>query len=98
MSKDRYPGAIAAAWRSADGDVAIAIASIVDTPITTSITIDPAEYGLSGGRILRIDENGSRRIGVFGSDALQLPLEIPPAGALVVEMKGERGGAGGREH
>jgi hypothetical protein len=89
MSKDRYPGAISAAWRSSNGDVAIAIASIVDTSITTTITIDPQAYGLAGGgRIVRLDENGARPIGAFAAAAVELPLEIPAAGALVIELKG----------
>ena len=92
MSKDRYPSAITAAWRSDDGDVAIAIASIVDTPISTSITIDPAEYGLTAGRILRVDENGPHPIGPFTASAVKLPLEIPAAGALVIELRGTRKG------
>ncbi|HEY9429445.1 MAG TPA: DUF6259 domain-containing protein [Gemmatimonadaceae bacterium] len=91
MSKDRYPGAISAAWRSSDGDMAIAIASIVDAPITTTITIDPADYGLSsGGRIVRIDDLGSHPIGIFGASKVRLPLEIPAAGALIIEVRGRR--------
>ncbi|HET7551219.1 MAG TPA: DUF6259 domain-containing protein [Gemmatimonadaceae bacterium] len=90
-SKDRYPSAISAAWRSADGDVAIAIASIVDTPISTTISIDPAEYGLSaGGRIMRLDANGLHRIGTFGAAKVNVPLEIPAAGATVIELRGEK--------
>jgi hypothetical protein len=89
MSKDRYPGAISAAWRSSDGDVAIAIASIVDAPITTTITIDPADYRLpAGGRIVRIDDAGSHQIGTFGASRVKAPLEIPAAGALVIELRG----------
>ena len=91
MSKDRYPGAISAAWRSSDGDVAIAIASIMDTPITTTITIDPADYGLSsGGRVVRVDDVGSHDIGTFGASEVKVPLEIPAAGALLVELRGGR--------
>jgi hypothetical protein len=87
MSKDRYPSAITAAWRSDDGDVAIAIASIVDTPITTSITIDPKEYGLAAGRIVRLDESGSHEIGTFTPAAVKIPIAIPAAGAVVIEMR-----------
>jgi len=97
MSKDRYPSAITAAWRSEDGDVAIAIASIVDDPITTSITIDPAEYGLAGGHIVRLDENGTHRIGAFARGSLKLPIEIRPAGAMVIELLGRRQEAESRE-
>jgi hypothetical protein len=101
MSKDRYPSAITAAWRSDDGDVAIAVASIVDTPITTSITIDPTSYGLSSGRIVRLDEHGSHTLGRFTTSTVKLPLQLEAAGALVIELqtRKERGvrEAGGRE-
>lgn len=96
MSKDRYPSAISAAWRASDGSVAIAVASIVDEPISTELTFDPAEYGLSGGgRIVRVGERGAETIGIFGGGVVKLPLEIPAAGAYVIELRRGNGSRGG---
>lgn len=96
MSKDRYPSAISAAWRAGDGSVAIAVASIVDEPISTELTFDPAEYGLSGGgRIVRVGEKGAETIGIFGGGVVKLPLEIPAAGAYVIELRRGNGSRGG---
>jgi len=96
MSTGRYPAAISAAWRAADGSIAIAIASIVDEPIATQLTLDPAVYGLTGpGRIVRMSDTGAGQIGVFNGGTVTLPLHIPAAGAYVIEFT-ETGEAGGR--
>ena len=96
MSTGRYPAAISAAWRAADGSIAIAIASIVDEPIATQLTLDPAVYGLTGpGRIVRMSDRGAGQIGVFNGGTVTLPLHIPAAGAYVIEFT-ETGEAGGR--
>jgi len=96
MSTGRYPAALSAAWRAADGSIAIAIASIVDEPIATQLTLDPAVYGLTGpGRIVRMSDTGAGQIGVFNGGTVTLPLHIPAAGAYVIEFT-ETGEAGGR--
>lgn len=96
MSTGRYPAAISAAWRAADGSIAIAIASIVDEPIATQLTLDPAVYGFTGpGRIVRMSDTGAGQIGVFNGGTVTLPLHIPAAGAYVIEFT-ETGEAGGR--
>lgn len=96
MSTGRYPAAISAAWRAADGSIAIAIASIVDEPIATQLTLDPAVYGLTGpGRIVRMSDTGAGQMGVFNGGTVTLPLHIPAAGAYLIEFT-ETGEAGGR--
>ena len=88
ISKDTYPSAVVAAWRAPDGNVAIAVASIVDEPISTSFTFDPAMYGLTGaGHIVRVSEKESEPMGVFDGKPVKLSLEIPAAGAYVLEFR-----------
>jgi len=91
VSAGRYPAAIAGAWRAAQGSVAIAVASIVDQPMSVSFAFDPAAYGLSsGGQIEQIDERGRRPFGEFSSDALPIVLELPAGGAYVLEFRRSR--------
>jgi hypothetical protein len=83
----RAPSALAGAWRSPDGDVAIAIASIAEEPRTLALTLDPAMYGLrGGGRIWRYDDAGRREIGSFGDAASTLTIDLPALGAAVIEL------------
>lgn len=89
MSKDRYPSAMSAAWRAADGSVAIAVASIVDEPISTELTFTPAAYALpSAGTIVRVSEKGTEPMGRFTGNSVTLPLTLPPAGAFVFVFRG----------
>src|SRR5207302_699009 len=91
VSAGRYPAAIAGAWRAAHGSVAIAVASIVDQPMSVSFAFDPAAYGLSsGGQIEQLDERGRRPFGEFSSDALPIVLELPAGGAYVLEFRRSR--------
>jgi len=88
VSTAQYPAAIAGAWRAADGSVAIAVASIVDQPMSISFAFDPAAYGLaSGGQIERIDERGRRPFGEFSSGIVPITLDLPAGGAYVLEFR-----------
>ncbi len=87
----RYPAAIAGAWRSEKGNVAIAVASIVDQPTSLSFAFDPAAYGLtSGGQIERIDERGRRAFGEFSSAVVPIALALPAGGAYILEFRRSR--------
>ncbi len=55
------PGRLAGAWRAADGDVALALASLADETLSLSFTIDRQYYGLpQQPRVHRIDERRPR--------------------------------------
>lgn len=87
-SQGRYPSAIAGAWRARDGNIAIAVASILNEPQTVSFTFDPAAYGLSGGgQIYRIDETGRQVFGRFAGATMSIRLDLPPGGAYVLEFR-----------
>jgi hypothetical protein len=87
VSQSEYPGAIAGAWRAANGDIAIAVVSILDEPVTVSFDVDPAAYGLSGtGTIQRLE--GAETI-PFGrwTGPLPVSLQLPAGGATILEFR-----------
>jgi hypothetical protein len=86
-SKRTFPVALAGAWRAADGDVAIALASISDEKLELKLAIDAQAYGLSNGcQVFRIDERGRRGIGRFDRNDPVLRLGLPPRGMCVLEF------------
>src|SRR5256885_937016 len=91
VSAARYPAALAGAWRAEDGSVAIAVASIVDQPLSVSFAFDPAAYGLAGGgHIERIDEGGRRPFGAFSRAVAPIALALPAGGAYILEFRRSR--------
>jgi hypothetical protein len=87
--KKRHPLAIAGAWRAADGDVGVALASIADEPLSLSLAIPTEYYGLpKEPRAYRIDETGRRPIEPFDGDDPTLKLELPARAAWIVEFSG----------
>lgn len=85
----RVPAAIAGAWRSASGGVAIPIASIVDDSLTLSVRLDAAAYGFArGARVYRVDEAGRALVATLGAGNTTVPVRVPGRGALVLEMVG----------
>lgn len=82
-----HPLAIAGAWRSADGDVGIALASIADRPLPLSLSIDRAYYRLpSQAHVYRIDEAGRHPIGPLTGNSSLLKLELPARQTWIVEF------------
>jgi len=89
-SQKQHPLAIAGAWRGADGDVAVALASIADRTLPLSLTLDPTYYRLPNqARIYRIDETRRQPLGSFASDDPTLKLELPARQAWIVEFTEE---------
>lgn len=85
----RAPAALSGAWRAPNGRVAIMIASISDEALSVGLRIDPALYGFRrGGRLYRMDGPSRQLIREFGPSAASLPLELPPLGAVVLELVG----------
>lgn len=84
----KAPSAIAGAWRSPAGRVAINVASIVEEPQTLAVRIDPAAYGFRrGGRIVRVDGPTRTPVGELGRAVTTVPLELGPLGAAVLELE-----------
>lgn len=68
------PDVLSSAWKSADGRVAIALASISNDTTTVAVRIPPA-YGLPAGtKIVRHDEHGTTTIGTLSAAPLMVPV------------------------
>ena len=89
-SEKRHPLALAGAWRAADGDVAVALASIADEPLPLRLALDPQYYRLpKQARAYRIDEQGRRPAELLRGDDHSLSLELPAREAWVLEFSGD---------
>ncbi len=92
VSQAVYPAAIAGAWRSPRGDVAFAVASILDQPVTARLTFDLRNYGLSGSGVIRqTDEQGTREVGKWSAATNTQTLEMRSGGAAILEFVREAG-------
>ena len=86
----RHPLAVAGAWRAADGDVAIALASIADEALSLSFTLDPEYYGLKKpAPTHRIDETGRRPLELLNRDGPSVKLTLPSRQAWILEFAGD---------
>ncbi len=86
-SKRTYPVALAGAWRAADGDVAIVLASIHDQKLGLRLPIDAQAYGLPARcAVYRIDDTGRQRLGLFDTRDPVWQLDLPPRGLCLLEF------------
>lgn len=86
-SKRTYPVALAGAWRSPEGDVGIALASVHDEKLGLRLPFDAKDYGLADGcTTYRIDESGRHRLGALDIKDPILRVELPPRGICVLEF------------
>jgi hypothetical protein len=84
----RVPLVLAGAWRAPDGNVAVALASIADEPMTLSLSLDAKEYGLPRrGQIYRIDETTQKFMGEFSAPGATVTTVLPPRVACVLEFR-----------
>jgi hypothetical protein len=87
MSQADYPAAIAGAWRAPNGNVAIAVASILAEPSVVEFDVDPAAYGLgASGTHARIEVNGITPLGRWNGRKVPIRLNLPAGGAAIVEL------------
>ena len=86
-SKKRVPVVLAGAWRAADGDVALTLASIHDEKLSLRLPIDAAGYGLPERcDLYRIDESGRHRVGQFERRDPVVAIDLPPRAGCVLEF------------
>ena len=86
-SKKTVPMAIAGAWRAADGDVGIALASIDDAPLTLNLPIDAKAYGLAENAVVyRTDHTGRQRLGAWRKLGPTLRVELPARDVCLLEF------------
>jgi hypothetical protein len=80
----RCPVAVAGAWRALDGEVAIAVASISNEPVTLSVNLK--EYQIpKRASLYRRDENGRQKLSEW-KRGKPLELKLAPRGACVLEF------------
>ena len=83
----RYPLALGGAWRAPDGDVALALASIANEPLTVPLFLEAREYGLpKRGTIYRLSLSGRRPIGKFTGRRVSLRVPLAAREACMVEF------------
>jgi hypothetical protein len=83
----RCPLALAGAWRAPDGDVALALASIADSPLDLSFNLDASYYRLpKRGKIYRMDEAERKEISGVRGRSSTMKLSLPPRGACLLEF------------
>lgn len=82
------PSALAAAWRAPNGAIGVALASIVDRPLTLTVELDAESYQLPrDAQVDRIDETGRSALVRLDSSKPCLRLELAPLGACVLEIE-----------
>ncbi len=82
-----YPVALAGAWRAADGDVAIALASVSDARLDLQLPIDVRQYDLAAPcDVFLIDHAGRQRLGAFDSSTSSWRIELAPRGLCILEF------------
>ncbi len=85
------PAVVSVAWRAPDGDVGIALASIVDEPVRIAIGLDAKEFRIAPrAPIHRIDANGRTALGTLDADSPRLALTLPPRACWVLEAPASR--------
>jgi len=84
----REPVVQLGAFRARDGRVAIAVASILEEPLSVTLDVHPAALGLTNGaRAVRVDAGGRRSIGALSANASPLTLQLSPLQAAVLLLE-----------
>jgi hypothetical protein len=82
-----YPVALAGAWRAADGDVAVSLASISPEKLALRLPINARLYALTQPcAVYRIDARGRQRVGRFDPARPVVTLDLAPRGCCVLEF------------
>ena len=86
-SRGEYPAAIAGAWRAPNGNIAVAIASVLAEPSVVEFEVDPAAFGLRGqGTYRQIDADRTTVLGRWASKTVPISLKLPAGGATIIEF------------
>lgn len=86
------PQYLAAAWRSDDGGVAVAVANLSDTDLPMRFTLSREEHGLSErGRVYRLRPEDRTQLCLFENGQATIADTLPAAGAIIYEVVGNEG-------
>lgn len=81
------PDVLSSAWRSPDGRVAIALASISTNALVPRVHILPQAYGLPAGTsIIRHDRSGKHPLGTLAAPEKTLDVSMGPLDGVVLEL------------
>jgi hypothetical protein len=80
------PSLYVGTWKAKNGNIAIALASISDAPITVSFVVKPEQYGiLPKGNINIITSSGKKFLDRYTRSA-HIDLELEPKGICIIEL------------
>ena len=81
------PEVLSSAWKSADGRVAIALASISTSALVPRVHIDARAYGLPAGtRIVRHDRSGKHQLMMLAARGQIIDVSMEPLDGVVLEL------------
>ncbi len=81
------PEVLSSAWRSADGRVVVALASISTTPLIPRVHFPARAYGLPAGTtIVRHDQNGKHTLKVLAAMGETIDVAMKPLDGVVLEF------------
>jgi hypothetical protein len=73
----RAPAVLTGAWRAANGQVGIALASIDDAAHSITLTLDPARHGTTrGATVWRVDASGRKQVATLAAGARTLTVDV----------------------
>ncbi len=73
----RAPSVLTGAWRAANGQVGIALASIDDEAHAVTLALDPVRHGtVHGATLWRVDASGKRRVGALAAGAREVTVDV----------------------
>ena len=80
------PSLYVGTWKAKNGNIAIALASISDAPVTVSFVVKPEQYGiLPKGNINIITSSGKKFLDRYTRSA-HIDLELEPKGICIIEL------------
>lgn len=81
------PEVLSSAWRSADGRVAVALASISTSALVPRVQLPAGEYGLPiGTMIIRHDRSGKHPMGMLAAKVRSFDVSMEPLDGVVLEF------------
>ena len=85
--KKNVPLVYTGTWKSDDGQIGIAIASISDDPYDVKFSINALDYGLpEEGSAHIIDINGSRVLSTYSGGQIEIDFSLSSRGLCIVEI------------
>lgn len=85
--KKSYPMVYSGAWKSADGALAITLASIMDQPYACKFSLTAADYGLkNSGQIYLLNEKERTRIGSYKNGKIAIDEQLPAMSLAIIEV------------